>query len=72
MANNRMYLRCKACGETFFLGKRFGGGYYIGQYEKYKGVSLMDRLNKFYDDHEYCGENGPDCFELIYEETPNC
>ena len=70
MADNRMYLRCKGCGATFFLGKRIGGGYYIRQYEQYKGVPLMERLNKFYDDHEWCGEAGLDCFELIYEEPP--
>ena len=70
MANNRMYLRCKGCGETFFLGKRFGGGYFIQQYEEYKGVPLMDRLNEFYDVHEWCGNEGLDCFELIYEDTP--
>lgn len=70
MANNRMYLRCKACGEIFFLGKRFGNGYYISQYEQYKGVPLMERLNKFYDDHEWCGDAGLDCFELIYEVPP--
>lgn len=70
MANNRMYLRCKACGEIFFLGKRFGNGYYISQYEQYKGVPLMERLNKFYDDHEWCGDAGLDCFELIYEFPP--
>lgn len=70
MANNRMYLRCKACGEIFFLGERFGNGYYISQYEQYKGVPLMERLNKFYDDHEWCGDAGLDCFELIYEVPP--
>ena len=70
MANNRIYLRCKGCGKEFFLGKRFGGGYFISQYEKYKGVSLMERLNKFYDDHEWCGNAGLDCFELRYEDPP--
>ncbi len=70
MANNRMYLRCKGCGKEFFLGKRFGGGYYISQYEQYKGVPLMERLNKFYEDHEWCGDEGLDCFELIYEDPP--
>lgn len=32
MANNRIYLRCKGCGETLFLGKCFGGGYFWHDY----------------------------------------
>ena len=73
MADNRMYLRCKVCGETFFLGKRLGSGYYIGQNSQHKGIPLRDRLNNFYYDHEECGylgDYGLDCFELVYETQP--
>ena len=70
MANNRMYLRCKGCGAIFFLGKRFGKGYYISQYAQDNGVPLYQRLNLFYAEHEWCGDAGLDCFELIYEEPP--
>lgn len=51
MANNRIYLRCKGCGATLFLGKTFLQGYY---WEDYGGGPLQDRLNDFYDTHNYC------------------
>ena len=31
---------------------------------------MTDRLNNFYDEHEYCNGAGPDCFELAYEFPP--
>jgi hypothetical protein len=67
MADNRMYLRCKCCGKTLFLGKRFGNGYYINEY---RDVPFIDRLNNFYDDHVYCRGQGQDCFEIEYEMKP--
>ena len=51
MANNRIYLRCKGCGDTLFLGKTFLHGYY---WDPYGGKPLEDRLNEFYDKHNYC------------------
>ena len=51
MANNRIYLRCKGCGDTLFLGKTFLRGYY---WDPYGGKPLEDRLNEFYDKHNYC------------------
>ena len=51
MANNRIYLRCKGCGETLFLGKTFLRGYY---FDRYGGPPLEDRLNEFYETHNYC------------------
>lgn len=71
MADNRMYLRCKWCGATFFLGKRLGGGYYLEEYAEYKGVPLLDRLNKFYDEHVYCRGRDIDYFEITYEDKPD-
>ena len=51
MANNRIYLRCKGCGATLFLGKTFLRGYY---FDRYGGPPLEDRLNDFYETHNYC------------------
>lgn len=69
MANNRIYLRCKACGEEFFLGKRFSDGYscehaYCGE------LNMKTALNLFYSRHEMCNEKGLDCFDLVYEFPP--
>lgn len=66
MANNRIYLRCKSCGEEFFLGKRLTDGYWLCNYHEERG-SIMDQLNEFYDKHTYCKGNGQDCFEIAYE-----
>lgn len=79
MADNRIYLRCKNCGEAFFLGKRVGGGYYIQDYH-HGNKSLIERLNEFYDKHQYEDTDarrkeedktgrwqGLDCFEIVYE-----
>ena len=54
MANNRIYLRCKGCGETLFLGKCFGTGFYWHDYYDGKKGTLSDQLNAFYDEHTYC------------------
>ena len=51
MANNRIYLRCKGCGETLFLGKCFGMGFYWHDYNDGKKGTLSDQLNAFYDKH---------------------
>lgn len=63
MALNRIYLRCKKCGSTLFLGKTFGEGYYWYKYDDKR--SLEERLNSFYDEHDICGET---CFEIEYED----
>ena len=68
MANNRIYLRCKACGEKFYLGKRYCDGYW---WERYGDKDPLDRqLNDFYDRHIYCNGYGLDCFEISYEMEP--
>ena len=76
MADNRMYLRCKNCGEAFFLGKRLGDGYYTRDFY-YADGSMIKRLNEFYDKHEWEYSDGReeredrlesvDCFEIVYE-----
>ena len=70
MANNRIYLRCKSCGDHIFIGKRLGSGYWLSEnYPEYKGVPFLDRLNEFYDKHKYCNDYA-DCFEIEYEFEP--
>lgn len=69
MANNRIYLRCKACGETFFLGKRFSDGYSC-EHAYNKELDMKTALNLFYSRHEACGEKGLDCFDVVYEFPP--
>ena len=54
MANNRIYLRCRGCGEVLYLGKSYLGGYY---YQNHSGSSLVELLNEFYDAHNYCGRS---------------
>jgi len=48
MANNRLYIRCKCCGKTVFIGKHLAGALHVD-----KDVSY--RLNEFYATHNYCG-----------------
>lgn len=48
MANNRLYMRCKNCGEELYLDKNFGGPYQITE-EKRK------EINQFFEDHAFCG-----------------
>lgn len=69
MANNRIYLRCKACGKMFFLGKHFCQGWYYTNYTPDKGT-LEDKLNAFYDEHIYCKGYPLECLEIEYEDKP--
>ena len=48
MANNRLYIRCKLCGETIFIGKHFAGALHTS-------TLSLDELNAFYEKHNYCG-----------------
>lgn len=63
MANNRLYLKCDVCGEEFFLGKRFGDGYYL---PPDIGGDIRKELNEFFGRHEWCGHS-QDHFVLSYE-----
>ena len=51
MAHNRIYMRCKACGAALYLGKTLADGYCYGEYDK--GVTLVDKLNKFYEEETF-------------------
>lgn len=53
MANNRIYLRCLGCGEVLYLGKSSLAGFC---YASYDGIPLERKLNKFYDEHNYCNK----------------
>lgn len=61
MANNRMYLRCRTCGEVFMIGKTYQNGYFIGNLSP---NNFYNQLNNFYDKH-YCCFNKPK--DLKYE-----
>lgn len=48
MANNRLYIRCRQCGETILIGKHFLGALHTS-------TLSLDKLNEFYEKHNYCG-----------------
>ena len=48
MANNRMYLRCKHCGESILIAKRTQSPWYIF-YDNLDG-----RLDEFFEKHGFC------------------
>ena len=69
MANNRLYIRCRQCGQTVFIGKHFGGSLSTGC------VDIVQSLNEFYDKHFYCGNSMYSlelCEEFPCEMTENC
>ena len=70
MANNRIYLRCKACGEKLFLGKHYAMGWYYENYDPEDGT-LQEKLNRFYDAHVYCKGEPLECLDIVYETCPN-
>ena len=63
MANNRMYMKCNRCGETFFLAKSMGSGFYTWSFN-------VNDFNKFLDKHAYCFGGDEGDFSLEYEEPP--
>ena len=54
MANNRIYLRCKQCGETLFLGKCGLSEYYWQFFGEHQDTHLEDELNDFFKKHCFC------------------
>ena len=50
MANNRLYIRCKQCGEVIYLAKHFGGSLHTADYNG----DFIDKLNDFWEEHCYC------------------
>ena len=65
MANNRLRIKCRVCGETFPIAKTLGSGYYLSPAFSEKGLA------EFLDDHAFCrngdevGDEGDFC--LAYE-----
>lgn len=49
MANNRLYMRCRYCGDTLYVDKNFGFPYHISN-EK------LNEVNQFLEDHAFCGD----------------
>lgn len=63
MANNRMYLRCKNCGDILLLGTTMSNGYATCDKEIYY------KLNNFYDEHNFC-DKIKNTDEILYCDTP--
>lgn len=75
MANNRMWLRCRACSATpneqefngpmsnavFLLAKKLGGGYYLS------GAWETAKFEAFLDEHEACATVDENVFDVVYE-----
>jgi len=82
MANNRMYLGCKLCGEMFYLAKYYPFEWFRSSLmpgeeaeKKLINTSMGKKFEKFMDDHsehdnERIQEVGEEIFELIYENNP--
>ena len=71
MANNRLFLRCRACGEEVLVAKHFVGewGVFSPPHDK-----LDDRLDDFFRKHylKHAQEDAftpTNTFELSYEEN---
>lgn len=68
MADNRMYIKCDACGKTMIIAKNFGG---------WRTVDYIDggfnHVDQFLRDHEYCDTSNEygfqSNFSLVYEDT---
>ncbi len=68
MANQRIFIRCKACGAEKFLAKRLGSAF-----RTLDQTMDMDKWDDFFEEHMwgFCDPNGGeyslDVFELSYE-----
>ena len=85
MANNRIFMRCRGCGECLYLGSTYFGGYQITK----SAEPLEDKLNAFFKRHNYCdlpkvsipaydenafplpedGHGYDGAFDIVYEST---
>ncbi len=72
MANQRIFLRCKACGDEKFIAKRLAGSFYTVRGER-KPWDWQQEWNEWFEKHKwgFCDPDGRqwslDCFELSYE-----
>lgn len=80
MADNRMYLRCRGCGEAMVLAKmNTGVGWYSVMSAEQKGQELLDFIEKHHtccnniDEYARYVETARDFepFDLIYENDPD-
>lgn len=74
MANNRMYLKCRSCGKSIYIGGELGSPYWIAKRDG-KHEDFRDDLNEFYEQHHYCYEGDSNIkisttnqFTLAYED----
>jgi hypothetical protein len=67
MANNRMYIRCKKCGEFIGIGSCMLSEYHWSASNEHK--HLEDYLNDFFKEHCFC-EKKLNKKELEKLETP--
>ena len=64
MANDRMYIRCKGCGDLHYLAKCYDDGYFT----THEGEELRQGLDDFFDRHKWCyRDKYYGGFELVYE-----
>ena len=63
MANDRIYMRCKSCGQKLYIGKSMGGGFYYPDWMS----ELERKLNDFYYDHTFCNGGDEGTFDIVYE-----
>lgn len=71
MANDRMFMRCRVCGEMIGLGKHFGDGWYNAP----AGDALQEWIDKHAPVWMHEGEydesvkanGGHAVFEIVYE-----
>lgn len=56
-------MKCNSCGETFFLAKSMGSGFYTWSFN-------VNDFNKFLEKHAYCYGGDEGDFSLEYEEPP--
>ena len=71
MANQRMFIRCRSCGEQKFLAKHS-----LAAFRTHHAWGMsMSEWNEWFDKHEwgFCGDgaSGLDIFELVYEDPPD-
>ena len=77
MADNRIYLKCRTCGETLLIGSCIASPYQIHRFQsksmpKQNEFDFRFALNCFYEKHFHCKngervENTENQFTLAYE-----
>ena len=68
MANQRIFIRCQACGTEKFIAKRLLGAFHTVRKDEWQ-----EEWDEWFEKHEwgFCDPEGKkwslDCFELSYE-----